>query len=350
MPTVYITEPGVQIHKRGQRLLAVKGEDILQDIPLIKVERLILMGSGVSVTTPVLHALARNKVDVLFLTKGGGFVSRMIGREHKHSRLRHAQALSVSQEKLSFSIAKKIVEGKIHNQRVLAQRHTRKLSWAAGPLNTMSKMHSRVSGCRDLDELRGIEGTAAREYFHLLRGLIKKPRDGDSWRFLKREYYPPPDPINALLSFGYTLLLNDLIAVCQIVGLDPDLGFFHALDYGKPSMALDLEEEFRAVIVDSVVLLAVNRPIIGLNDFRAADGYRSEAGENGNTKQTQPVLLKDDARKKFITLYENRINEQVYHPASGGATTYRRVFELQAYQLASVILGKQTEYQPFLIR
>ena len=172
MSTVYITEPGVQIHKKGQRLLATKGEEILLDIPIIKIDRLVLMGSGVSVTTPALHALARKNIDILYLTQRGGFVSRVSGREHKHSQLRHAQSIAVSNSTLALKIAKRIVEGKIHNQRVLTQRHVQSAHWATNPLQSIDDMHKRLDQANSLDEVRGLEGMAARNYFALLRKLF----------------------------------------------------------------------------------------------------------------------------------------------------------------------------------
>jgi CRISPR-associated protein Cas1 len=201
-----------------------------------------------------------------------------------------------------------------------------------------------------LDELRGREGNAAREYFGLYRRLLKPPRDGNAWGFDRREYYPPPDPINALLSFGYTLLLNDIIASCQMAGLDPDLGFFHAIDYGKPCMALDLEEEFRPLIVDSIVLYCANQPILRLSDFEAGQSRQAEEDEDGETTRARPVQLNEAARKRFIALYETRMNEQVYYTPSGEQTTYRRVLELQAYQMGRAILGEVESYTPLLVR
>ena len=175
------------------------------------------------------------------------------------------------------------------------------------------------------------------------------PKDGPSWHFDRRAYYPPTDPINALLSFGYTLLLNDLIAACQIVGLDPDWGFFHSIDYGKPSMALDIEEEFRPIIVDSIVLMAINRPIFSLQDFKASQPKQISSA-NDNRPITTPVLMNDDARNRFISLYENRLAEQVFYPPEGQTTTYRRILELQAYQMARVILGETSTYSPMTVR
>ncbi len=344
MATLYVTEQGTQVHKKGQRLLLKRGDEVLQDIPLIKLDRVVVMGRGISVTTPALFALTRRNVDVLYMTQRGGFVSRMVGREHNHSKLRHRQALAITDEALGREIAQAIVRGKINNQRVLVQRHSQQGQWAQRALDNMQKMMRQVGRAQTLDEVRGHEGMAAREHFALLRRLFNAQRDGQSWGFDRRAYYPPPDPINALLSFGYTLLLNDLIAACQIAGLDPDLGFFHAVDFGKPAMALDLEEEFRPIIVDSIVLTAINRPLFGLRDFERGKARQRENG------QVYPILLQAEARNRFIKLYETRVNEQIYYPFNEERTTYKRVFQLQAYQMAQVILGEKEGYEPLVVK
>lgn len=365
MATLYVTETGVQVHKEGQRLLVKKGREILQDIPMIKIDKVVLMGKGVSITTPTLYALTRRKVDVLYLGRGGQM--RVVGREHRHSRLRMTQALAVNDPARVMTIAQAIVSGKVNNQRVLVQRHAEGAPWARSALATMDTMRRQVDTSQNLDELRGREGLAAKEYFGLLRRLLRPPSDGPTWGFDRRAYYPPSDPINALLSFGYTLLLNDLIAACQIAGLDPDLGFFHAIDYNKPAMALDLEEEFRPIIVDSIVLTAANRPIFSLRDFEIGQPYRrnedddeenphssvpsqTRTGKEGGGEKTRPIYLKEAARNRFISLYETRINEQIMYPATGEKTSYRRIFELQAYCMARVILGEMDRYKPFMVR
>jgi CRISPR-associated protein Cas1 len=344
MATLYVTEQGTQVHKKGQRLLLVRGEDILQDIPLIKLDRVVVMGQGINITTPALFTLIRNNIDVLYMTQRGGFISRVVGREHNHTKLRHQQGYAINDEKLALVIAQSIVRGKVNNQRVLVQRHSEGASWAGRALDSMQRMMRQVAEARTLDEVRGHEGLAAKEFFSLLRQLIKPPRDGPGWGFDRREYYPPPDPVNALLSFGYTLLLNDLIAACQIAGLDPDLGFFHAVDFGKPAMALDLEEEFRPIIVDSIVLTAVNRPFLGLRDFEQAQAKEKEGA------QVRPVLLKEEARNRFISLYETRVNESIFYPLTGETTSYKRIFQLQAYQMAQVILGEKDGYEPLMVK
>lgn len=360
MATLYVMEKGVQVHKQGQRLVVKRGQEVLQDIPMIKVDRVVVMGTGVNITIPTLFSLTRRRVPVIF-TQG----MRVLGREHRHSRLRMTQALAINDPARTMAVARAIVSGKVSNQRVLVQRHSESAPLARYALATIDSMRRQVETSQNLDDLRGREGLAAKEYFGLLRKILKPPTDGNSWGFERRTYYPPTDPINALLSFGYTLLLNDLVAACQVAGLDPDLGFFHAVDYNKPSMALDLEEEFRPIIVDSIVLTAANRPLFSLSDFEVGQLRRrndedDENGDEGLKKGEQqlshqeqaarPIYLKEAARKRFISLYEARVNEQIQYPTTGEQTSYRRIFELQAYLMARVILGEVDRYAPFLVR
>jgi len=362
MGTLYVTEVGVQVHKEGQRLLVKKDGEVLQDIPMIKVDRVVLMGKGASITTPTLYALTNRKVSVYYLSSRGKYMLRTVGDDHRHSRLRQAQTRATDDPARSLAVAQEIVRGKVHNQRVLVQRHAEGQPWARAALSQMDEMRRQVDSAHNLDELRGREGLAAKAYFSLLRQIIRPPADGHDWGFKRRAYYPPTDPVNALLSFGYTLLLNDMMAVCQMTGLDPDIGFFHAVDYNKPAMALDLEEEFRPVIVDSIVLAALNRPIFGLRDFEMGrpwdGGPSSEDEEEGtysspaepNASPLRPIYLKEQSRKRFIQMYETRVNEQIHYPVTGEQTSYRRIFELQAYALARIILGEAQRYLPFSIR
>lgn len=359
MTRLYVTEPGAQVHKVDERLVVRRGDEVLEDIPLIKVDQVLLMGRGVGLTTAALHALTEQGKDVIYTTGRGKFRARVVGEEHKHSRLRQAQALATADPQRALAVASAIVRGKIWNQRVLVRRHAEGEPWAQRALAGMEAMARRVETARNADELRGLEGQAAKEYFGLFRQMLHRPVDGASWGFERRAYYPPPDPLNALLSFGYTLLLNDLIRGCQLVGLDPALGFFHVIDYGRPSMALDLEEEFRPVIVDSVVLTLVNRGGIALRDFE--QGKRNEREVAGPSSPELPgdsqaavrgVYLTEVARNKFLALYEARVNEQAMYALNSASerTSYRRMFELQAQQMARVILGEAPGYQTVEVR
>lgn len=359
MSTLYVTENGVQVHTEGQRLLVKKAGQVLQDIPMIKVDRLVLMGRGVSVTTPTLFALAQRQVGVYFLNSRGRFIARTSGSDHHHSRVRQAQVRACDDPARAMAIAQAIVNGKVSNQRVLVQRHAEGEPWARGALEMMDAMRQQVGSARSLDDLRGREGLAAKEYFTLMRRLLRPPQDGRDWGFDRRAYHPAPDPVNALLSFAYTLLLNELVAACQMAGLDPDIGFFHSVDYNKPAMALDLEEEFRPIVADSVVLTAVNRPFFRLNDFELGQPWKHSEEEEvpGPGQQPaavqpapRPIHLKEAARKRFIDMYEKRVNEQILYPPTGEQTSYRRIFELQAYAMSRVVLGDLKQYQPFTVR
>jgi CRISPR-associated protein Cas1 len=353
MSTLYLTEPGSQLHKSDERLVIKKGDQVLEAVPFIKVDQVVLMGRSVSVTTSALHALTRRGVEVVYLTGTGGYVSRTTGAEHKHGRLRHLQSLMASDPQFALRAAQSIVHGKVLNQRALVQRHAERASWAGRALSAMSEMANRAGSSHDLDELRGMEGQAAKEYFGLLRQMLKPPSEGGSWNFERRAYYPPTDPVNALLSFVYSLVLRDVTTACELIGLDPYLGFFHAIDYGRPSMALDLMEEFRPIVADSIVLEAVNRPFVSLADFEQVDlsEKESERDENDEPRATtQAVYLAASGREKVIALYENRVNDESMFKYQDQQVSYRYIFQMQAQVMARLILGEASDYEPFVVR
>ena len=285
----------------------------------------------------------------------GGYVGEVKGQEHKHSRLRFQQAQWVADRQRALVTAQSIVNGKIQNQRTIVQRHASRENWSRRALAGMDRMAQRAQRTRHIDELRGMEGQGAKEYFGLLRQVLRPPRDGDSWHFERRAYYPPPDPVNAMLSFAYTLLLKDMTTACEMAGLDPALGCLHEIDYGRPSMALDLIEEFRPVIADSVVLYAVNRPLVRLQDFevvpfREKVDPREIPEDDALETGKRAVYLTGEARSQFLSVYEGRVSETTYYPATGEQRTYREIFQLQVYHMARVILGEERRYQPFIVR
>jgi CRISPR-associated protein Cas1 len=336
MATLYVTQDGAQVHQESERVVVRRGKETLEDIPLIKLDRVVLVGRGVSLTTPAMYALSDRAIDVVYLRRSGRFAFGLMRGLHKHSRLRHQQALQVGRLEVALPIAQAIVAGKIRNQRTLVMRHARDagaLRRVQPALDLMAAMQIQAAQTQTLDELRGVEGKAAAEYFGLYRQLLNDPMG-----FQQRAYHPPPDPLNALLSFGYTLLLSETEAAAMMAGLDPALGVLHAIDYGRPSLALDLEEEFRAALVDSVVLQAVNGGLIRRDDFELLDN------EKGWRLQEEP-------RRKFITLYEARLQSEIEYPfPQPQRTTWRRVLLLQAQLLARVFLGEVKTYVPMEIR
>jgi CRISPR-associated protein Cas1 len=234
-----------------------------------------------------------------------------------------------------LAIARQVVVGKLHNQRALLQAH---LDQASSVLtvqraaSSIGQMLEQAKSARSLDSLRGFEGKAGADYWGAFRLLL-----ATDLGFKGREYYPPPDPVNGLLSFGYSLLLKDVTAAVQLVGLDPYMGFFHTIDYGRPSLSLDMMEEFRPVLVDPAVVAVVNQGQITVADFE----------RTGNPQQ--PVRLNEAVTNRLIQQYEQRLSASVGHPDAGGQTSQRRVIELQVRRLAKVMLGESKGYQPFVV-
>ena len=179
-----------------------------------------------------------------------------------------------------------------------------------------------------VEQLRGAEGAAAATYFGVFEHLIRV----DGFTFGKRVRRPPTDPVNAILSFTYTLLFSDMLSAVQTVGLDPYMGFLHDDRHGRASLALDLMEEFRPIVADSVALMLMNRRVVG------PKGFRTEIGG--------AVLLSDDARKSLLQTYEERMNTDVKHPVAGYRVSYRRACELQARILGRHLVGELPEYTP----
>lgn len=355
MAVLYVAENGSKVHKEDERVVVRLREKVLEEIPLIKLEKVVVMGRGVQITTQAMFALVNKGVDVIYLKGGGGFGFRVLGKEHNLSQLRYRQAHAIDDPDLTLRVAREVVRAKVLNQRVLVQRHAERAGWARRALQTMAQMAGRVDEARTLDELRGFEGNAARAYFDLFRRLLR-----DRMGFERRAYYPPTDPVNALLSFGYTLLLNDCVSACQIAGLDPYLGFFHTIEYGRPSMALDLEEAMRPVIVDSLVLGLLNGGRLKAGDFQAAKRRQPAGGPVDASHKTEQrptqrgIYLKEDARHLFVEAYELRINTTVQYPQGESdlmqQTSYRRTLLLQAQSMARVILGEAEKFTPLRTR
>lgn len=343
MSTLYVTEQGATLHKKGKRLLVWKGDQLINDIPLIKLEKVVLLGKGVSITTPAMFDLISQGIDVVYMTQRGRFVSRLIGKEHNNCRLRFQQALFVGDMAASLNLAKGIVEGKVKNQRTLVRRHSHEVIQGQMRLELMAARIQQVQSAQNLDELRGIEGMAANHYFSLFKHLLKSPREG-RWGFYDRNYYPPKDPINALLSFGYTILLNEVTAACQQIGLDPYLGCLHAINYGRPSMALDILEEFRPVIVDSLVLDLVNHGRLQPKDFVLGGASKT------NSANKDGVYMTPKARTTFLAAFEGRICQTVQHSETQQQLNFRQILQKQTQQVARIIQEKQAAYQPYVWR
>lgn len=327
MSVVYVREQGAVIRKNGERLRVTQGNGDLMQIPLANLEQLVLVGN-VQLTTQTAALLLRSGVDVVFMSSYGKYRGRLMANESRFAKLRHQQLRLCDDHARSLDIAKQIVMGKVNNQRVILQRRNENTRTEQA-LSGMMNMLQRALRADDLDQLRGFEGKAAAFYFDGFKTFV--PED---WGFNRRDYYPPPDPINAMLSFAYTLLLKDVAAKIQLVGLDPYLGFFHMLGYNRPSLALDLMEEFRPMIADTVVLGLLRGNRFSLEDFQRTN------------QPDMPIRMTQAAVERLIGAYEERLEERITHPLANGQTSHRRAIELQARQMARVINGEASRYEP----
>jgi CRISPR-associated protein Cas1 len=323
MTALYLNEQGAVLRRVGERLVVTKDHQVLEEIPIIHVEQVVVMGN-IQLTTPVVALLLQRQVDVVFLSSRGKFRGRLMTTGSKFAQLRHRQLRLMGDEGRVLAAARELVAAKLTNQAYLLER--------LGTRQAVRSIQQDVKKARQaatIDSLRGHEGAAGARYFAAIREFIPA-----QWGFTRRVYHPPTDPVNALLSLGYTLLLKDVTAAVQLVGLDPFLGFFHAIDYGRPSLVLDLMEPFRP-LVDELVLGQIVEGKMSPNDFEPAQ------------RKDGAVLLNDEARTRYFHAYEQQIENLVLCPPTGERTPCRRCLELQARQLAQVVLEKRAKFRAF---
>lgn len=337
MPPLYITTQGAKLRYRKRRLVVEKDDDEITAIPAIHVDQVLLFGN-VSVTTPALSFLLKNDVATSFLTLRGRYKGRLVGPMGGHGRLRLRQYERANDADWALKTARAIVTIKLHNTRTLLRRYARRIESPSAPklsdaADQLSTLIARAERCRTVNSLNGVEGRGAAIYFSLFRYLIRAP----GWTFEKRNRRPPRDPVNALLSFTYTVLTHQVESAVRAVGLDPYIGFLHQAAYNRPSLALDLVEEFRPIVADSVVLRCLNNQIILPDHF----SYETEG--------KYPVLLDEEGRGRIIRELETRLNLKFKHPDRGERVTYRRCFELQARRLARCLQTGDV-YHPFKVR
>jgi CRISPR-associated protein Cas1 len=331
MPTLYITEPGARLEKEYQRLLVTKDDEVLLRLPLVHVSEVVLVGS-VGVTTQALLALLDAGCGFSIITAAGRLLGRLTPVESPNLPLRRRQYACAQDRAFALRLSRQIVAGKLRNQRA----YLRRLSRARGKafeahIRTITASLKQSGLASDLDQLRGLEGLAAKAYFQALRQVVPP-----GWESPRRTRRPPGDAFNALLSLGYTLLTQNAVTALEIAGLDPYEGFFHADKSGRPALALDLVEEFRTIVVDSVVLSVINKKVLRPDDF--------QIGREGG------VYLKPHALRRFLEQYTARLQTGVIHPAAGRRLTYQKCLEVQARLLRKVISAETEDYPPFLTR
>jgi CRISPR-associated protein Cas1 len=338
--TLFVTTPGAYLRKDHESIVVRVERKTVLTVPLHHLAGVVCLGQ-VGFSHGLLQACGKAGVGVSFLSRTGRFLARVEGPHSASVALRRSQFRAADDPAVVARIARGIVIGKIANSRALLLRGAREagdeegrgeLEGAAEVLQARLDQLGREEP--DLDGLRGHEGEAARRYFQVFDRLVK--RDRDSFRWSGRTRRPPLDPINALLSFLYALLVHDTDAALQSVGLDPGVGFLHADRPGRPSLALDLAEEFRSAIADRLAISLINLGQV------QADGFaRAETGS---------VSMDDATRKAVIVAYQKRKQEPILHPFTGEQGTIGLSIFVQARLMARAIRGDLDAYPPFAMR
>lgn len=328
---LYVQEQGAIVTKNGEEIEIRNRGSTIATAKFFETSSVSLFGN-VQVTTQAIRELCQRGTPVCHLSYGGWLYGITSGMMHKNVLLRQKQYRTADGKEKSLLIARRFVCAKIRNCRTMLRRNCKNPQQAA--LEELARLSDLCLNASSLDELLGIEGAAGRVYFAHFADMIKTD-ENFGFDFHSRNRRPPKDPVNALLSFAYSLLASTTTIVVLNVGFDPYLGFFHQPRYGRPSLALDLMEEFRPLIADSSVISALNNKEITPDDFE----------KNGGS-----VALKSDSRKKMIRCYERRLETQISHPLFGYSISYRRVLEVQARLLARTLSGEIKEYPMFLTR
>lgn len=337
--TLYVLTQRAYLHLDHDTVKVSVGRETKLQVPLHHLGAVCCIGD-VAASTALLHRCADDGRSVVFLDQGGRFKARLEGPVSGNVLLRRAQHVALSDPAKALLIARHIVAGKVQNARQVLLRGAREaalaedtaaLQEAAGHL---AESLPRVEGGADLDGLRGVEGDAARAYFAVFSRLVKEGRE--TFRFEGRTRRPPRDPMNGLLSFLYTLLLSDCVAAAEGVGLDPQVGYLHALRPGRPALGLDLMEELRSVLADRLALTLVNRRQVGAKDFEERPGGAWSLTEAG--------------RRAVVTAYQQRKQEEVLHPVADQRVPLGLIPHVQARLLARHLRGDLEYYPPYLYR
>lgn len=331
---VYVQGQGYSVGLKGETLeIRDKGKAV-SDARLLDTSQLNLFGN-VQLSAQALRELAAREIPVLHLTYGGWLAAVTTPPPHKNIELRRRQFAAASDPAKCLHLACSFVSGKIRNSRTLLRRNARDLP--GGLLYRLAFWRKRAERETSLESLLGVEGTAARDYFSNF-ALMFKTGGGErptAFDFNTRNRRPPRDPVNALLSFLYSMLAKEILVALIGVGFDPYQGFYHQPRYGRPALALDVMEEFRPLVADSVVIGLINNGEVRPSDFIARAGA---------------VALTEGGRRRVLEAFERRLDTLVTHPRFGYQISYRRVFEVQARLLARFLSGEIAVYPPFCTR
>ena len=337
--TLYVMTQGSYVRMDHDTLRVESDGKTLLRVPTHHIGGVVCLGR-VSVSPAVIANCASEGRDLVFMDRGGRFQARVVGPVSGNVLLRMAQHEAYNSECARLEIARSVIAGKLHNARQILMRGARESdnTGSENALRASAALHadavSRLEGAGSLDEARGIEGEAASAYFSAFPGLIREDRS--TFAFRGRNRRPPRDPVNALMSFIYALVLTNCVGGLEEVGLDPQIGFLHAVRPGRPSLALDLMEELRPALADRLALTLINRRQVTREHF-------SERPGGG-------VLLTEDGRREVVAAYQRRKADEVRHRLLDRRIPMGLVPNVQARLLARHIRGDLEHYIPYTTR
>ncbi len=332
--TLYLMEQGAELGKEDERFVVRKEGRILAKVPALKVNQILVFGN-IRLSTPSVQFCLVRDIPIYLLSSRGRYYGVIESTQGNRVMLHGAQFNRAGDDGFRLTVSRGFVKGKIANCRTVLQRHARSRS-ETGLQESLGRMKEMLDGldrAETLDQLRGMEGAAAASYFSALSGLL-----GPEWGFSRRERQPPTDPVNSMLSFGYTLLFYNVYSLLRAAGLHPYVGIYHSLRDNHPALVSDLMEEFRAPLVDRTVLSLIDRKQVKPGDFTI--GTEKEPG----------CFLSEDARRIVGAAFEEAFNRLVTHPDAGEKCDYRRVIFLQALRVQGAIEAREPAYEPFILK
>jgi CRISPR-associated protein Cas1 len=330
MATLYLLEQGTSLFKEQFRFIIHVPDKDKVEVPIRDVERILLFGN-INLSTPAIATCLESQINVLFLSPSGRYKGHLWSQESSNLNVELLQFKYHSDREFQFNTSKAIVWGKLINSKQLLLRLNRKRNLVDldKAISGISADIAALESVDNIDSLRGYEGVSAARYFPAFGQLIVNPE----FQFCHRHRQPPPDPVNALLSFGYTLLFNNVLSLIIAEGLSPYFGNFHYGEKKKPYLAFDLMEEFRSPIVDSLVLSLINKSILKLKDFESVNEHEG-------------IYLTESGRRIFLNQFEKRMNEKTTHPQIPSQISYREAIQLQIRLYKRILLSSMA-YEPF---
>jgi CRISPR-associated protein Cas1 len=344
---LYLNTQGYRVGCKDEVLTVKEKDRVIEEVRMRDVSHVALFGN-IQISTQAIQSLCEQEIPVTYFSMGGWFYGITRGHSLKNVFLRMEQFRLARDEMTCLSLARQFVHGKIRNHRTLLMRNH--LEPPEAIIGKLKRASEDALAATSIEELLGIEGAAASQYFQQFSGMVKVEDDdlpglempskdtkqlAFNFNFTNRNRRPPTDPVNAMLSLAYSMLAKDCTLAALAVGFDPYLGFYHQPRFGRPALGLDLMEEFRPLVAESTVLSCINNRVVTERDFVRAG---------------QAVNLTAPGRKRFFQTYEQRMSSLITHPLFDYKVSYRRALELQARLLAKTLTSEITEYIPLMTR